>query len=192
MKATHKKRKLFRLLTGAFFCINFALFLPSVSATSGLGIYPTSAAPGETVDVWIDIAQNFADRFGDGSTITGDSWENYVNLRYVALWDCGGSEEYQPQYWTIIGSGYVDQFGLLQATATIPSNAVAGYHDITVVYEHNDQNYMDWWKGSLTVLEDGGGNGGGNGGDDVPGFELVLMLGALIGVALAFRQKKMK
>jgi hypothetical protein len=155
----------------------------------------TSGPPGNKIYFQINIQNYFALKYPPGdSTITTQTWEDFIGKRFVLLWDMDGSEEYQPQYWNVIGDANVDYTGLLWGEATIP-NAVPGHHTISAVYENNDQYYLDWWTAPFTVTEGGSGNPGDltgttSGDGSTPGFELCLMLGALIAVVVWKKQTR--
>lgn len=100
----------------------------------------TSGPPGTVVTFALDIQNYFYVKYPPGDqTITGETWENYVGLHYMIIWDDTGSDSWQPQTWNIIGEGWVNDTGGLFAIATIPNNAVAGHHHMTAVYEYNAQ-----------------------------------------------------
>jgi hypothetical protein len=141
---------------------------------------PSKGPPGTKVVFSINIQQYFYEKYPppDDYDRTND-WEDYVNRRFYLLWNCDTSEEYQPQYWNVIGEATVDYTGLLWGEATIP-DAVAGHHDISAVYEYNDQYYMDSWTKEFIVTEGG----------DTPGFEFVFVVCAAAVLLLFWEGKQ--
>ena len=149
----------------------------------------TSGPPGTIVQFSINVRTYFDIQFPPG-TITTDSWQNYVGKRYVLLWDMDGGEDWQPQYWTIIGYASVDSNGVLWGQATIP-RAVAGYHSIAAVYENNARSYMSWWQTDFIVTQGTGGSTPDyySGGYPEPGFGFLVVLVA-VGATVFWRKNR--
>jgi hypothetical protein len=204
MRGNQLKRKKNSIL---LFIIIISFIIPLLpSSTADLDelvtLSHTSGPPGTIVDFSINIQTYFALKYPPGDeTITGDRWENYVGKRYVLLWDMDNGEDWQPQYWDVIGEAWVDSNGVLWGETTIP-NAVAGHHSIAAVYENNyvSGSYMSWWKTPFIVTEGSGGSSGisgvttgnDNSGNDgsTPGFEVVAFFCAVVAVCVLLKKKK--
>jgi len=126
------------ILTGILLIsINFSL--PGLA--EDLFISPSQGSPGTIIQVSTDIYDD----------VEPENYETYYGLEYRIVWDVRPADIINPNLWGFtnpIGTAYIDSYGYLTGTGTIPLDAEPGTYTVYAAYERtpSDPYHVYWWS----------------------------------------------
>lgn len=112
-----------------------------------LYVSPSSGPPGTQVQVSVSIQND----------VEPEYWSDYYGLSYSVVWNVRPADIINPNLWGYdnpIGTAYIDYYGYLTGTATIPNDAQPGPYYIYAAYQRSSNDpYHVYWYDTFTVEE---------------------------------------